>query len=44
MYVKNEKVCSWSVDKNLIFKIMNYRILTQILHLNLKENVEKMMW
>ena len=31
-------------DQNLIFKIMNYRFLTQVLRLNFKENVEKMMW
>ena len=37
-------VCSWSHDQNLIFKIMNYRFLTQILRLNFKENVEKMIW
>ena len=35
---------SWSRDQNLIFNIMNYRFLTQILHLNFKENVEKMIW
>ena len=32
------------VTKTWFFKIMNYRFLTQILHLNFKENVEKMMW
>ena len=32
------------VTKMWFFKIMNYRFLTQILHLNFKENVEKMMW
>ena len=30
--------------QNLIFKIMNYRFLTQLLPLKFKENVEKMMW
>ena len=35
---------SWSRDQNLIFKIMNYGFLTQIFHLNVKENVEKMTW
>ena len=43
-FASNEKVRSWSRDQNLIFKIMNYRFLTQILYLNFKENVEKMMW
>jgi len=28
----------------LIFKIMNYRFLTQILHFNFKENVEELIW
>ena len=32
------------VTKTWFFKIMNYCFLTQILHLNFKENVEKMMW
>ena len=31
------------VTKTWSFKIVNYRFLTQILHLNFKENVEKMM-
>ena len=31
-------------DQDLIFKIMNYPFLTQILPLNFKENAEKMMW
>ena len=43
-FAQNEKVSIWSRDQNLIFKIMNYHFLTQILHLNFNENVEKMMW
>ena len=43
-FAENEKVRSWSRDQNLIFKIMNYRFLTHILHLNFMENIENMMW
>ena len=39
------KFHSWSRDQNMIFKIMNYLTFwTQILHLNFKESVDKMMW
>ena len=44
LFAQNEKVRGWSRDQNLNFKIMNYRFLAEILHLNFKENVEKMMW
>jgi len=43
-FASNEKGRSWPRDQNLIDKIMNYRFLTQIEHLNFMENVEKMMW
>ena len=38
------RVRIWARDQNLIIKIMNYRFLIQILPLNFKENVQKMMW
>ena len=38
------KFLAGHVTKMWIFKIMNYLLLTQILHLNFKENVEKMIW
>ena len=43
-FAQNKKVRCWSRDQKWIFKIMNYRFLTQILHLNFKETVEKMIW
>ena len=35
---------SWSRDRNVIFKIMNYLFLNANFALKLKENVERMMW
>ena len=35
---------SWSRDRNVIFKIMNYLFLNANFALKYKENVERMMW
>ena len=42
--LKMRKSTAGHVTKTWFFKIMNNHFLTQVLHLNLKENVEKMMW